>query len=322
MARTERHESADPLTTAHNGPRVSTEATRITFHEGGELTKLELLNGDQGDRQAVGGGKRGKILGFSAASRRRLMRRIAAVNKLASERPPAFLTLTYPREYPDDPTTYRSHARAFLKRLRRRYGDRPVIWRLEFQKRGAPHFHMLVWDLETSEEVDAWVREAWYEVVGSGDERHARHGTDLQDLKCWRRVAVYLSKYIAKRCDEDGEICEPIGRWWGVESGDLLVTEPVSMVAGFRAGIKMRRAMQKCARRRRPGGQHSQGVITFLGSDAAVRLAVFYGARFEKPRPTPQADEETPATAQRDAGRAWRMARHAWVAAEQRKLLA
>lgn len=269
------------MISAHNGPRSYHRASRIRFHLGGSLATVSFPETEDLPRPQVGGGLRGKIRGFSPASRRRLLRRIAAVNKFASDRPPAFLTITYPNEYPEDPTVYRSHARAFLKRLRRKYGDRPVIWRLEFQRRGAPHFHMLIWDLEVTEDMEDWVRETWYDVVGSGDTKHQRHGTDLRQVDSWKGVAVYLSKYIAKVADENGEVHEPIGRWWGVESGALLVTEPVDMVTSVRAGLKARRIMQKYAGLRRPGQQEFRSATVFLDDDPALRLARYLGARFE-----------------------------------------
>ena len=72
-----------------------------------------------------------------------------------------------------------------LRWARRWGGGRrpPHIWKLEFQRRGAPHFHILIaqpsGDLRTFR---AWLSEAWAEVVGHTDahqrELHRRAGTD------------------------------------------------------------------------------------------------------------------------------------------------
>ena len=70
--------------------------------------------GDTGSRDRVnprrshGGGIRGKIRGFSGASRRNLLRRMAGINRTAFR---AFkgrvvcVTLTYPHEWPEDAET-------------------------------------------------------------------------------------------------------------------------------------------------------------------------------------------------------------------------
>lgn len=201
------------------------------------------------------------------------MRRIAAVNRLAYRKPPAFLTLTYPREFPTDPAVYKAHARAFLKRLWRAHGARPVVWRLEFQKRGAPHFHMLVFDLPASEEMKRWVLGTWYAVCASGDRRHLKHGADLQRMESWKKVGVYLSKYLAKIDPTEDRDHVPVGRFWGVEHGGLLSVAPVSFTLTFREGIRYRRTLQRFAGLRRPSGQHTRGVSVFLSHEGAEQVA-------------------------------------------------
>ena len=57
-------------------------------------------------RRSHGGGIRGKIKGFSGASRRNLLRRFASFNRTAFRAYRGRVvcaTLTYPREWPDDP---------------------------------------------------------------------------------------------------------------------------------------------------------------------------------------------------------------------------
>lgn len=279
------------LTSAHNGPQARlTHGATLTTHLGGRLTSVTIQheNPDR-PRAQIGGGRRGAIKGFSSASRRRLMRRLASINRHGSERPPAFITITYPREYPTESNVYKAHARALLKRLRRRFGARPVIWRLEFQKRGAPHFHLLVWDLEVTDELKPWLLQAWYEVCGTGDRRHLRRGVDVQRMESWKRVTVYVSKYVAKVQDgREGAAVSP-GRIWGVEDSALLCITPVSWTVGWREAIRIRRTMQRYAGLRRPGGQREQGVTVFLSEDGAscLLLSVRPPPRRNGPRPLP-----------------------------------
>jgi hypothetical protein len=69
-----------------------------------------------------GGGTRGKVRGFSRASRRNLLRRLASIDRGAfgaSKGRMVFVTLTYPHGYPDDPVLRKAHLKALRKRLQR-----------------------------------------------------------------------------------------------------------------------------------------------------------------------------------------------------------
>src|SRR5690554_2824154 len=104
------------------------------------------------------GGKRGAVTEFSAGSRRRLLRLIARLEKTRT----TFITLTYPAEFPD-PRTAKEHLRALFERIRRRVPEASGIWRLELQERGAPHFHLLMFNLPyiSFETLRSW----WQEII-------------------------------------------------------------------------------------------------------------------------------------------------------------
>ncbi len=185
---------------------------------GADVTKLTVSG-----LPARGGGIRGTVTRFSEQSRKRLMERVAMV------RLPFigcyFMTLTYPGVYPLDPGVWKRHLDTFLKRLSRRFVAASGMWRLEFQQRGAPHYHLIVWGLRIDQVLlRSWVRDAWYEVVGSQDVRHLMAGTQV-DLVANRRYAGrYISKYAAKVSSvpvdpQTGELLH-VGRWWGI-FGDL-----------------------------------------------------------------------------------------------------
>jgi len=108
---------------------------------GGEFAFLSSAG--TGAPPPAGAGLRGRINSFSHKSRRRLMETVASVDRRAVA-VPLFVTLTYPSSFPTDYTVYKKHLDTFLKRLRRAFPNVWAIWRLEFQKRGAPHFHILI----------------------------------------------------------------------------------------------------------------------------------------------------------------------------------
>jgi hypothetical protein len=126
------------------------------------------------------------------------------------------VTLTYPAEFPapDDNGTYKGHLHVFNQALFRRFGASGV-WKLEFQSRGAAHFHLLLFGLskECLEEVRQWVAAKWFEIVGSGDQKHLRAGTSVEPCKSIGGVMNYMAKYLSKSDQTlPGNFT---GRYWG-----------------------------------------------------------------------------------------------------------
>ena len=191
-------------------------------------------------------GLRGEVLGFSDQSRSRLIQHMASLPR-ASLCMPWFVTLTYPAAYSPDPAVWRKNRRAFLMRIYREFGDCAVIWRLEPQQRGAPHFHLMVFTdaaLALPQEgtgrlnwstLSRW----WYDIVGSADSWHLIHGVrDVQRVRSWNGVMSYASKYLCKSSD----IRLP-GRQWGIEHKALLLIQLVHIAMPSKAWYAARRAL-------------------------------------------------------------------------------
>lgn len=159
------------------------------------------------------GGKRGRVRGFSKSSRRRMLQRISKVRNQVA---PIFVTLTYPDEFPFDSAEWKRHLHNFFKRLFRWCRMAGAFWKMEPQKRGAPHFHLLIWGVNQFA-FDAWCHKVWYEVVGSGDKKHLRRGAKVERLRSWRGAKSYAAKYLGKmQADSEIEGWNYPGRWWGV----------------------------------------------------------------------------------------------------------
>jgi len=164
--------------------------------------------------------KRGKVTGFSAGSRTRMF---DMFHKMEYKTKPIFVTLTYMENWYDAAQS-KAHLRAFLERIRRAYPHASGIWRMEFQERGAPHFHIIFFKLGyiKKEKVQAM----WAEIIG---EKGSKPFTRIEQIKKVRGVMFYVSKYVAKF--QDGGISgfnsltylhayqekygEFIGRVWG-----------------------------------------------------------------------------------------------------------
>lgn len=159
-----------------------------------------------------------------------------------------FVTLTYPN---DESTWfgYRNHFRAFIERARRSGYVGPtssLFWFVEFQKRGAPHFHIF----STCHIGKHWLSKNWYEVVGSGDRKHLNSGTNIERIRGGRDACrSYARKYAAKndqktvpallegkKLNKRGDLVKCTGRWWGVVGVRSVVAAVTSFSSNIDAG--------------------------------------------------------------------------------------
>ena len=118
------------------------------------------------------------------------------------------------------------------------------MWVLEFQQRGAPHFHVLTSDYVPKVELSR----VWFRIVGSGDEKHLQAGTKIQTIKSKKHLYSYLSSYINKLQQKSAPAeYESVGRFWGA-SRNLLVFELYQKISHFyklSRGIKLFRRWYK-----------------------------------------------------------------------------
>ena len=197
-----------PLSTAHISPFCE-------WRSGASLLKVSKAE----PAKQIGGGGRGVVVEFSLASRRRLMQKIACVRRDASL--PVFVTLTYPDNFPS-PKQSKAHLDTFLKRLKRAIPQAGLIWKLEPQLRGAPHYHMIVWGCDAKSLKD-FVPGAWFDIAGGGDQNHLLfHQGKLKNKHCvsqvrsYKGVMSYASKYLGKTFEVAGWNSLEVGRFWGV----------------------------------------------------------------------------------------------------------
>lgn len=182
---------------------------------------------------------RGPITRFSAAARKRLVELLASIDQGRTARLPLFVTLTYPGEWPDDPGTWKRHLDTWGKRLARKFTRTSAVWKLEFQSRGAPHFHLLVFGPRWIDPL--WLARSWFKTVGSGDPRHLVAGTQVVRVKSWRGVMFYASKYLGK-VGTDRSL-QGVGRFWGVVGREFLPIEFITVPLTFGQFYSLRRLL-------------------------------------------------------------------------------
>ena len=226
-----------------------------------------------------GGGIRDRVRGFSRTSRRNLLRRLASINRTAFKAfrgRMIFVTLTYPHEYPDEPELCKRHLKALRKRLQREFGSFAAFWRLGIQKRGAWHFHLLLFvgpSIGLIGELRRFISSSWYEVTGKVSEGHLRAGTRVEAVERWKQATSYVERYMAKP-EEFPEGLET-GRIWGIWNKELLPVRWETVKVSLRDAFRIRRIYRKLAKRK--GSGSLRRITVFVRHDNVIRLLDFLG---------------------------------------------
>jgi hypothetical protein len=187
------------------------------------------------------------ITEWSRKSRSAMCRTFAELDYsplVESGRIPAMITLTYPGDWDvvaPDGASVKRHMVLWRKRFQREYGEAVrYIWKLEFQRRGAPHIHLWMAPPmspgRSGRSFTHWLSEAWAQVVDHPDPaqkaRHRLAGTAIDvrnGLKACdpKRLAIYFTKHSSPNLHGNKEYqhivpelwrrpgCGP-GRFWGV----------------------------------------------------------------------------------------------------------
>lgn len=193
----------------------------------GRLLLVRTVGAKEGPRKR----QRGDIVGFSHNSRMRLLRKFS---RLQSPDHPGyrskvtFLTLTTRAHL--HPRVLKRLAQKLFKRISRKYPRLAIIWRLEFQKRGAPHLHCVLYNAPWVDRL--WLVSSWSILI-----EQANPIVDLRRVTSHRQLTSYVSKYVAKVTDSTlldigtknavqfgryPGMKESVGRIWGVWNADSL----------------------------------------------------------------------------------------------------
>lgn len=239
----------------------------------------------------VGGGRRGNVTGFSYASRRRMLRKLARLNP----RRITFITLTYADNMTDDTQAY-AHLRALFERWRRRWPQMSALWRKEYQRRGAVHFHILAFNMPFY----YWksLRAEWAAVTGHHfpaplfvriekvkSKRGAMHyvskymakpsqppEADLLDLHAYPHAPGPTDPYAAWRPPLDASENQSTGRFWGIFNKSMLPYAPLSELTIRIAAARSFHDVKKMLRREWDGFNRSRQNGGVIFSDRAYGL--------------------------------------------------
>lgn len=196
-----------------------------------EITKLQVSQLDAKfsrrftnyQTQNPGGGTRGEIRELSRQSRSRLIYKARNVPGLQ-----CMFTFTYPHEdyaisatggdFMTDGQVVKNH----LRKLRQLFTYRGIygFWFLEFQKRGAPHFHFILSKTLENKDISK-IQRTWHKMVGSHCPHHLVQGAKCEVLRKKHAAGAYAAKYSSKSEQKTvPDRYKNVGRFWGM-FGDI-----------------------------------------------------------------------------------------------------
>jgi hypothetical protein len=201
------------------------------------------------------GARRDVVKTLSVSSGLRLQQTVCSVNP--EHGLPYWICLTYPKDYPGSWQVWKVHLNNFQRQVLNVWGKHFIgaVWRLEAQRRGAPHYHLMLWlklsdDHQTQVGFREWIADTWFKIVGSEDPKHLKAGTScelLKDDSALQGVVGYVGKYLGKdSVHPDSQVFKsPVGRYWGVWNKKRLLSEPEKVKISKEEYLKLRRVFLK-----------------------------------------------------------------------------
>ena len=183
------------------------EGRRIVVHglahySDGTVEVLRCSVGSGDPRRDV---QRTNIVNFSHKARSRL---VFLINTTEVEFQ-SMLTLTYGKSYPLSGRIVKKHLNNFLVGFRRKFFGE-YLWFLEFQERGAPHFHMLTQVPRISPQKRKLATSLWCNAIGLGEDNQGEYyDFKTMDYRSMREQVFYVNirpKHWEDKRSEEGMV--------------------------------------------------------------------------------------------------------------------
>lgn len=263
---------------------------------------VELVRHGHMFRTVGSGGKRGAIDGFSAAARRRLRQSLLRA-RLKAKGYICGVTLTLPWSVADGAWSpymdgFREAWNAYCHAWRRKYPHSAMIYRVELQRRGAPHVHVVCYMAAADgsmENLKAALTYLWAQALGTRvrwtdaaiNGGFAHCGVSVDHVKSMGAIMRYLCDHATKR--KQAQLGYK-GKQWGVVSrANLDFLEPTPIDLEPRAEVLFRRCLRRLCRytlnkgnhalapfgRHKGKGRAGNGIRYGVSPDTARRIAAW-----------------------------------------------
>ena len=261
------------------------EVAYVSSAAGGSVSTLSFENShpDHGSPpMRRGGGIRNRVRGFSRTSRRNLLRHLASINRSAFSAFRGriiFVTLTYPKQYPEGPRTLQETPQSARKRLQRSMGPSPLSGGLVYSRRRMALSSALVRRTVFRTDRQAAPLHLLFLVRSYGEgfrKEHLRAGTRVEAVKKWKQATSYVELHGQARGVPKAL---ETGRIWGVWNEDLLPVRWETVEVSLSDAFRIRRIYRKLAKSKGIGSLHS--ITVFVRHENVVRLLEFLGYSLE-----------------------------------------
>lgn len=198
---------------------------KMIVHEKG----IEVRREAKGQLKGIIPPSDNKIVKLSKSS----LSRLAFIASVTSARFTSMLTLTY-CEIETDGKKVKGDLNLFLTKLRNHFKPVSYLWFLEFQKRGAPHFHLLT-NIEIDNVSRETIAEMWATTIATSGKEYLkvrnvhRHEKQMSKIKKPDGAKRYALKYALKPHQKTvPEKYRNVGRFWG-NSRDVKPSEGIEV---------------------------------------------------------------------------------------------
>jgi hypothetical protein len=151
-----------------------------------------------------------------------------------------------------------------------------MVWRMGIQKRGAWHFHLLLFvppSVGSLKEIRRFIASSWYKACGEISEGHLLYGSHVEEIRTWREATSHAEKYLAKE-EQFPEGIET-GRIWGVCNKRFLPIQWETVRVTLKDAFMIRRIYRRLAGRKSSGSLRRMTV--FVRYENVVKLLKFLG---------------------------------------------
>lgn len=219
-------------------------------------------------RKRLGGGTRTSVKPYSKSSIRKFVFFFRNIEPLR-----CWLTLTYPVEFPHQAAVIRDHRKKICRWLTA-HGI-SYVWVIEFQKRGAPHFHLV---LNSQPDRDALVS-YWGSLASPSKSSKADKCVYLAPARSWDLTVRYFTKFKPRQRSVPALIEGELGRWWG-HTKDI-TADPILVLRSSdddSQALDVARLARKLNERKNPKARRDNGRYSYTTRDTAA-AALDYVAR-------------------------------------------